>query len=81
MSKPQQLAKKRLPRVMRLLRELNKEGKINGLTEQPRLLNTDFEYTYVSFRIPEEIINTTRPRGNKTKEIFNHSNIVRDVLE
>jgi len=39
---------------MRKLRYLHRVGEIHTLTEQPRIINADYEYTYVSFKIPKK---------------------------
>ncbi|GAJ17923.1 unnamed protein product, partial [marine sediment metagenome] len=44
--------KNSLELVMNKLEKLHIEGKINSLTKQEFLINTESEYIYVAFKIP-----------------------------
>lgn len=81
MAKKPQKAMKPLTNVMRKLRFLHKKGEIHTLTEQPRIINADSEYTYVSFKIPKNQRKKTSKNDVKQKEIFDKENVIREVLK
>ncbi len=43
-----------LRKVMHELRELHRNGEIVSLTENKHIINTNYEYIYVSFKIPKK---------------------------
>ena len=57
-----------LYKAINILRLLHKQGKIHTLTEQSHIINTNYQYTYISFKIP---INKNQ-KINKINENENH---------